>query len=45
MVHAAEAISACSGDGTRWPSRLASTTRERRWTSIKGMSIATGQAS
>jgi hypothetical protein len=24
---------------------LASTTRERRWTSIEGMSIATGQAS
>src|SRR6185437_14369414 len=45
IVHAAVAITAASGVGTRCADRLASTTRERRCTSIVGMSIATGQAS
>ena len=45
MVQAAEAITACSGVGTLEARRLSSTTRERRWTSIWGMSMATGQTS
>ena len=45
MVQAAAAISACSGEGRRCCWRLASTTRARRWTSIWGMSMATGQTS
>jgi hypothetical protein len=45
MIHAAAVMAAVSGVGVRCPAALAATASARRWTSMVGMSIATGQTS